>query len=67
MDVGYCQWQYVCASFIMSPSNFLQVCMPAEQAPRVDRPPQNLGFATTYSLPATQGQRSVGLRTLNLH
>ncbi len=30
-----------------------------EQALRVDRPPTALGFATTSSLPATQGQRSV--------
>jgi hypothetical protein len=29
-----------------------------EQAPRVDRPPPALRFATTSSLPATQGQRS---------
>ena len=29
----------------------------AEQAPRVDRPPSSLCFATASSLPATQGQR----------
>jgi hypothetical protein len=28
-----------------------------EQAPRVDRPPSALGYATPSSLPATQGQR----------
>ena len=28
-----------------------------EQAPRVDRPPQNLCYTTPGSLPATQGQR----------
>ena len=29
-----------------------------EQAPRVDRPPSSLSYATPGSLPATQGQRS---------
>ena len=29
-----------------------------EQAPRVDGPPQYLSYATTSSMPATQGQRS---------
>jgi hypothetical protein len=28
-----------------------------EQAPRVDRPPPTLSYATPGSLPATQGQR----------
>ena len=31
-----------------------------EQAPRVDRPPSSLCFATKGSLPATQGQRYAG-------
>jgi len=33
-------------------------CDEGEQAPRVDRPPFTLRYATSCSLPATQGQRS---------
>jgi len=35
-----------------------------EHMPRVDRPPSALYFATSSSLPATQGQRSKGVSSL---